>query len=95
MVSNQANHMTNYKENVMQVTCNPRNELETQGTLTISMVVTVPQLSNRSRTKNVTLARYHYVNKNDAKELKAKFLHANDELIPDFITAKWEFVEYL
>jgi UV DNA damage repair endonuclease len=69
--------------------------LITQGTLTLSMVITVPQLSNRSRTKTVTLARYHYVSKDDAKELKAKFLRANDELIPEFITAKWEFVEYL
>ena len=69
--------------------------LTIQGTLTLSMVVTVPQLSSRSRTKHITLARYHCVSKDDAKELKAKFLHANDELIPDFITAKWEFVEYL
>jgi hypothetical protein len=69
--------------------------LITQGTLTLSMVVTVPQLNNRSRTKHITLARYHCVNRTEARELKAKFLHANDELIPDFITAKWEFVEYL
>ena len=95
MVSNQANHMTNYKENVMQVTCTPRSELETQGTLTLSMVVTVPQLNNRSRIKTVTLARYHYVSKDDATELKAKFLRSNDELIPDFVTAKWEYVAYL
>jgi len=59
------------------------------------MAITVPQLSNRSRIKTVTLARYHYVSMDDARELKAKFLHHNDELIPDFITAKWEFVEYL
>ena len=66
-----------------------------QGRLTLSMVITVPQLRNRSRTKTVILARYHYINKEDAKEVKAKFLHHNDELIPDFITAKWEFVEYI
>jgi hypothetical protein len=69
--------------------------LVTQGTLTLSMVVTVTQLNARSRTKHVTLARYHGVSKSEAKELKAKFLHHNDELIPDFITAKWEFREYL
>ena len=79
----------------MQVTCTPRSELETQGTLTLSMVVTVPQLNNRSRIKTVTLARYHYVSKDDATELKAKFLRSNDELIPDFVTAKWEYVAYL
>ena len=69
--------------------------LTTQGTLTLSMVVTVPQLNNRSRIKHVTLARYHYVNKDDAEKLKAKFIHSNDELLPDFITAKWSFVTYL
>ena len=69
--------------------------LITQGVLTLSMVVTVPQLNNRSRTKHVTLARYHNVNRTEARELHAKFLHANDDLIPEFITAKWAFVEYL
>jgi len=67
----------------------------TKGTLTLSMVVTVPQLSNRSRIKQVTLARYNYVNKDDAEKLKAKFIHSNDELIPDYITARWAFVTYL
>ncbi len=67
----------------------------TKGTLTLSMVVTVPQLSNRSRIKQVTLARYNYVNKEDAEKLKAKFIHSNDELIPDYITARWSFVTYL
>lgn len=67
----------------------------TKGTLTLSMVVTVPQLSSRSRIKQVTLARYNYVNKDDAEKLKAKFIHSNDELLPDFITAKWSFVTYL
>jgi hypothetical protein len=69
--------------------------LVTQGTLTLSMVVTVPQLNDRSRTKHLTLACYHYVSRSEAEELKAKFLHHNDELVPDFITAKWEFVEYI
>jgi hypothetical protein len=71
--------------------------LITQGTLTLSMVVTVPYISSnrRSRIKRVTLARYHSVSKSEAVELKAKFLHHNDELVPDFITAKWEFVEYI
>ncbi len=67
----------------------------TKGTLTLSMVVTVPQLSNRSRIKQVTLARYNYVNKDDAEKLKAKFIHSNDELVPDYITARWSFVTYL
>jgi len=67
----------------------------TKGTLTLSMVVTVPQLNNRSRIKQVTLARYNYVNKEDAEKLKAKFIHSNDELIPDYITARWSFVTYL
>ena len=67
----------------------------TKGTLTLSMVVTVPHLSSSSRIKHVTLARYHYVNKDDAEKLKAKFIHSNDELLPDFITAKWSFVTYL
>ena len=67
----------------------------TKGTLTLSMVVTVPQLNNRSRIKQVTLARYNYVNKDDAEKLKAKFIHSNDELIPDYITARWAFVTYL
>jgi len=71
------------------------NELLTQGTLTLAMVVTVPQLNNRSRTKHVTLARYHCVSRDEAYKLKEKFLHHNDELIPDFVIAKWEFSEYI
>jgi len=68
----------------------------TQGTLTLSMVVTVPYISSRrGRIKRVTLARYPYVTRSEADELKAKFVHHNDELVPDFITAKWEFVEYI
>jgi len=67
----------------------------TKGTLTLSMVVTVPHLSSSSRIKHVTLARYNYVNKDDAEKLKAKFIHSNDELIPDYITARWSFVTYL
>jgi|LakMenEpi03Aug12_release.lakeMendotaPanAssembly.Ray.scaffolds.fasta_scaffold54723_4 hypothetical protein len=66
-----------------------------KGKLTLSMVVTVPQLNHRIRTKTVMLARYHYVGLEEAKELKARFLKSNDELMPDFITAKWEFVEYI
>ena len=71
--------------------------LVTQGTLTLSMVVTVPYISSnqRGRIKRVTLVRYHYVTKSEAKELKDKFVHHNDELVPDFINAKWEFVEYI
>ena len=62
--------------------------METLGTLTISMVVTVPGYDNyRSRTKHVTLARYHALSVDDAKEMKARFCLANDELIPDFVTA--------
>jgi len=70
-------------------------EAFTYGTLTLSMVVTVPQLNHRSKTKHVTLARYHSVSKDQAIELKEKFLHSNDEMIPDFVMAKWEFREYL
>jgi hypothetical protein len=80
----------------MIVTATPRRELETQGTLTLSMVVTVPGYDNaRSRTKHVTLARYHCVSVSDAKELKARFCVTNDELIPDFIVAKWEHKQYI
>lgn len=67
----------------------------TLGTFTLSMVVTVPQLNNRSRTKHVTLARYYGVSRDEAKELKDKFTYHNDELIPDFICGKWEFKEYI
>ena len=67
----------------------------TKGTLTLSMVVTVPHLSSSNKIKQVTLARYNYVNKDDAEKLKAKFIHSNDELIPDYITARWSFVTYL
>jgi len=70
--------------------------LETQGTLTLSMVVTIPGYDNaRSRTKHIVLARYHCVNRTEARELKARFCLTNDELIPDFICGKWEFKEYI
>ena len=70
--------------------------LTTQGTLTLSMVVTVPGYDNhRSKTKHVTLARYHCLSLDDAKEMKARFCTTNDELIPDFITAKWEHKQYI
>ena len=67
----------------------------TKGTLTLSMVVTVPHPSRSNKIKQVTLARYNYVNKNDAEKLKAKFIHSNDELVSDYITARWSFVTYL
>ena len=71
------------------------NQSITLGTLTLSMVVTVPHLSGRSRTKHVTLARYYSVSSDVARELKARFCLSNDELIPDFICGKWEFKEYI
>lgn len=68
------------------------------GTLTISMVVTVPSYakdSARSRIKHVTLARYHDVTVEESHELKDWFLKSNDELLPAFITTKWEQRKYL
>jgi len=67
------------------------------GTLTLSMVVTVPYInsSRHGRIKRVTLARFSGVTKSEAKELRDKFVRHNDELVPDFITARWEFVDYI
>ena len=70
--------------------------METLGTLTLSLVVTVPGYDNhRSRTKHVTLARYHYLSVDAARDMKARFIKTNDDLIPDSINAKWEHKEYL
>ena len=68
------------------------------GTLTISMVVTVPSYtkdSARSSIKHVTLARYHGVTVEESHELKDWFLKSNDELLPAFIVVKWEQCKYL
>jgi hypothetical protein len=70
--------------------------METLGTLTLSLVVTVPGYDTyRSRTKHVTLARYHRLTVDAAREIKARFIKTNDDLIPDFINAKWEHKQYL
>lgn len=67
-----------------------------QGTLTLSMVVTLPAYNlGKTRSKGITLATFHCVTIDEAHELKSKFLRSNDELVPDFITAKWEYREYL
>ena len=59
------------------------------------MVLTVPASKGRSRTKHVTLARYYGVSEVEARELKARFCMANDELLPDFITGKWQYTSYI
>ena len=66
------------------------------GTLTISMVITMPGFNNtRSKTKHVALARYHHVTLDQAHELKDVFIKTNDELVAEFISAKWECRQYL
>ena len=74
-----------------------KREPEAIGVLTISMVITTPASGSdfRSRTKHVTLARYHHVTVNESHELKDKFLRSNDELLPAFIVVKWEQCKYL
>ena len=69
--------------------------MEALGVLVLSMVVTVPRTNDRSAFKHVTLARYHGVSLTEAKELKARFCMANDELLPDYITGKWQVTEYI
>jgi hypothetical protein len=70
--------------------------METLGTLTLSMVITVPGYDNaRSRTKHVTLARYYYIPYEQAQDLKDRFLKTNDELLPEFVNAKWQVTEHL
>ena len=70
--------------------------METLGTLTLSLVITVPGYDNyRSRTKHVTLARYHCLSVESAREMKARFIKTNDDLIPDSINAKWELKQYI
>ena len=68
----------------------------TLGVFTLSMVITVPnEGSDRSRTKHVTLARYHGVTFEESHELKEKFLRTNDELVAAFIAGKWSQHEYI
>jgi hypothetical protein len=88
MVGNQANHMTNYKENVMQATTVSRTP-RTLGTLTVSMPLTIPRTSQPSAVKQSTLVRWSYIDLEQAKELKEQFLAKNDELNPSFLEFKW------
>jgi hypothetical protein len=97
MVGNQANHMTNYKELVMQVNAIPRRTTEILGVFTISVALTIPSIGSTSRTKLVTLATWRGVSKDSCYWLRDKFFQANDEYAfkEGVVTAKWQVTEYL
>jgi hypothetical protein len=97
MVGNHASHMTNYKENVMQVNAIPRRTTEILGVFTISVALTIPSIGSASRTKLVTLATWRGVSKDSCYWLRDKFFQANDEYAfkEGVVTAKWQVTEYL
>jgi hypothetical protein len=97
MVGNKADHMTNYKELVMQVNAIPRRTTEILGVFTISVALTIPSIGSASRTKLVTLATWRGVSKDSCYWLRDKFFQANDEYAfkEGVVTAKWQVTEYL
>ena len=91
MVGNQANHMTNYKETVMQ------DQLE--GTLVIEMLVVNPVnhlLDTKHKFKRITLARHHCLTFDEGQATLAKFKELNRMSIkPDYINAQWIVRKFL
>ena len=98
MVSNSANHMTNYKENVMQVTCAPAKPAPLEGTLVIDMWVVNPvnHISDKHKFKRLTLARHHCLSYEEAEAVLDKFKELNHMSIkPEYINAQWTHRRFL
>jgi hypothetical protein len=62
---------------------------KTLGTLTASIILTIPRVEQSAAVKPSTLVRWSYVDIDQAREIKEEFLHKNDELNPAFIEFKW------
>jgi hypothetical protein len=65
---------------------------KTLGTFNVRMVVTVPIINDRSRTKNVTVASWQNATVDQSKYLKEKFLKSNDEYDPSHF--EFSFIPY-
>lgn len=65
---------------------------KTLGTFYVRMVVTVPIINDRSRTKHVTIASWQNATADQSKYLKEKFLKSNDEYDPNHF--EFSFVPY-
>jgi hypothetical protein len=90
--------MTNYKENVMHVTCAPAKPAPMEGTLIIEMVVVNPinHVSDKTKMKRLTLATHHCLSLDEAKTILAEFKELNEVSIkPDFINGQWVARKYL
>ena len=61
----------------------------TLGTLTASIILTIPRVGQPATVKPSTLVRWSYIDVDQARELKEEFLSKNDELNPAFIEFKW------
>ena len=68
---------------------------EPLGVLVLSMTVNVPSLKGRHKAKQVTLARFYGVSEVEAREMKARFCFANDEIVPDYINGKWQYTSFV
>jgi hypothetical protein len=61
----------------------------TLGTLTASIVLTIPRVDQSATIKPSTLVRWSYIDIDQARTIKEDFLSRNDELDPAFIQFKW------
>ena len=76
----------------------PAKTYELVGTLTISIVLSIPSLSGgMARTKTVTLATWRGVKREHCEQLVDRFHRCNDEYSfkDGVVSAKWHVVEYI
>ena len=70
--------------------------MKTVGTLLLSMYIGVPNLDNdKVRGKRVSLARYHHVTLDEARQLKELFLKENAGLRQHAVDGEWIVREFI
>ena len=90
--------METNQQTVRSVFGKPAKTYELRGTLTVSVVLSIPSLTGgMARTKTVTLATWRGVKREHCEELVARFHHCNDEYSfkDGVVTAKWQAIEYI
>ena len=86
------------QQTVRSVFGKPAKTYELVGTLTISIVLSIPSLSGgMARTKTVTLATWRGVKREHCEQLVDRFHRCNDEYSfkDGVVSAKWHVVEYI
>ena len=90
--------METNRQTISSVFGKPAKPIETVGVFTLSITLAIPPLEGPiSRYKQVTLATWRNVTKNECYELKERFLKHNDEYSfrEGIIRGKWQVIEYV